>query len=209
MRLSKLLSTSLAAGASATIYQNRQVRPNDYPNTAIATSVLQNDSSWSSYPPSAHELSYKGRWDDEFISWWTAPGLKFGFQGEQVAISFGNWTSPGVLIASRIDGLDWQLTNVTANTTYLLADAPRDGFSTNARLSMFEMRVTNWAYGVQIHRVHVSGGQLLKIRDSTRRMELIGDSLSAGQYATLEGIASYSWGLMVRMRCLLNMSSED
>ena len=113
-----------------------------------------------------------------------------------MAISFGNWTSPGVLIAYRIDGLDWQLTNVTANTTHLLADAQQDGFTSDS-LQTFEMRVTNWNYGVQIHSVHVSKGQLIKIRDYTRRMELIGDSLSAGQYATLEGIASYSWGLMV------------
>lgn len=61
-----------------------------------------------------------------------------------------------------------------------------------------ELRVTNWAYGVQIASVSVSGGasKLVKIPNYTRTMELIGDSLSAGQYATLEGISSYSWGLM-------------
>ena len=154
--------------------------------------------SWRSYSPDAYQISYKGRWDKHHISWWTAPGLKFGFKGEQVAISFGNWTSPGVLIAYRVDGLDWQLTNVTANSKHLLADFQQDGFNADS-LSTFEMRVTNWDYGVQIHAVHISGGELFKLKDYSRRMELIGDSLSAGQYATLEGIASYSWGLMVRL----------
>ena len=197
MKLSALLLGSFAATAPATILQNGQVRPNDYPDYRTSLSALAHNSTWRTYGPNASELSYKGRWDQYHISWWTAPGLKFGFTGSQVAISFGNWTSDGVLIATRVDGLDWQLTNVTAKQTFLLADAHRDKFSTNTSFSTFELRVTNWEYGVQIHQVHVSGGALVKLRDYGRRMELIGDSLSAGQYATLEGIAGYPWGLMV------------
>jgi hypothetical protein len=69
-------------------------------------------------------------------------------------------------------------------------------------VKVLEVRVTNWAYGVQIAGVHVSssggGGEarIVKIPDYTRTMEFIGDSLSAGQYGTLEGISSAPWGLM-------------
>ncbi|KAI7182328.1 SGNH hydrolase [Hortaea werneckii] len=193
---------------SATILQNGQVRPTDYPNTAIPA-ISGYNSTWCTYPPSADELSYKGRWDDKHISWWSAPGLKFGFQADYLAISFGNYTSEGVLIAYRLDGLDWTLTNVTTSSTHLLISPETTGFNlttsgngTSGNLTeayrTFEMRVTNWAYGVQIQNVHVAGGagRLVRIPEYTRRMELIGDSLSAGQYATLEGISSYSWGLM-------------
>lgn len=183
-----------------TILQNGQVRPNNYPDTSVA-SISADDASWTTYARNDSELSYKGRWDHQYISWWSAPGLKFGFQAENVAISFGNHTTEGVLIAYRIDGQDWMLSNVTANTTHLLITPETTGYNlTTPRgdVQTFEMRVTNWAYGVQIANVHVSGRacKLVQIPNYARTMELIGDSLSAGQYATLEGISSYSWGLM-------------
>lgn len=68
--------------------------------------------------------------------------------------------------------------------------------SSSSSPSIFELRVTNWAYGVQISSVHVAqNASLIKIPDFSRTIEVIGDSLSAGQYATLEGISSYSYGL--------------
>ena len=39
-----------------------------------------------------------------------------------------------------------------------------------------------------------SQGKLYKLPDASRTIEIIGDSLSAGQYATYEGLASWSWG---------------
>lgn len=194
------MCVALASLATATILQNGQIRRNNYPNTTI-NSIVSSDSNWRTYPASAEELSYKGRWDHQYISWWSAPGLKFGFQASDIAISFGNYTSQGVLVAYRIDGQDWMLTNVTANSTHVFVTPETTGYNLTTptgAVQTFELRVTNWAYGVQIKCVHVSGGQrrLVKIPNYARTMELIGDSLSAGQYATLEGIASYSWGLM-------------
>jgi hypothetical protein len=62
--------------------------------------------------------------------------------------------------------------------------------------SIFELRVTNWAYGVQISKVHVANRQkIIKIPDFERTIEVIGDSLSAGQYGTFEGLSSYAYGL--------------
>lgn len=59
-----------------------------------------------------------------------------------------------------------------------------------------KFRVTNWALGVQVEKVWVSTpGSLRKIPNFPLMIEVIGDSLSAGQYATYEGISSYSWGL--------------
>jgi len=68
----KLLSvfssvTAAASLASATIWQNDQIRIIDYPNTTIDPSGYK----FSSYPPNATELSYKGRWDSQFISWYS------------------------------------------------------------------------------------------------------------------------------------------
>jgi hypothetical protein len=108
-------------------------------------------------------------------------------------------------MAYRIDGQDWMLTNVTANRTHLLVTAEATGYNLTTpknAVPTFELRVTNWAYGVQIKCVHMFGPQarLVQIPNYARTLELIGDSLSAGQYATLEGISSYSWGLMYGLR---------
>ncbi|EME77757.1 uncharacterized protein MYCFIDRAFT_191153 [Pseudocercospora fijiensis CIRAD86] len=200
-----LLKTSLSLLwlpllASATIWQNGQIRPNDYPDTTISLDSYGNEIEWHRYGPDSPELSYKGRWDDRYISWWSAPGLKFGFKADNVAITFGNYTSHGVLIAYRLDGQDWMLTNVTANSTHLLITPSTTGWNLTTSkegLRTFELRVTNWAYGVQIDCIHLSGPQntLVKLPDYTRRIEVIGDSLSAGSGTTLEGISSWSWGV--------------
>jgi hypothetical protein len=61
-------SVAVAASlAFATILQNGQIRVTDYPNTTIDPSGYK----FSSYPPNATELSYKGRWDSQFISWYS------------------------------------------------------------------------------------------------------------------------------------------
>jgi hypothetical protein len=140
------------------------------------------------------------RFDQSFYSLTSprAPGLKFGFTGEEVAITFGPLTTDTTLIGYRIDGQDWQFTNVTTNATQLLVSPSTPGVNLTTPISpsTFELRVTNWAYGVQIAAVHVAkGSSLVKIPDFSRTVEVIGDSLSAGQYATLEGLASYSYGM--------------
>jgi len=196
MKLTSVLSAIAAFSgvALATILQNGQVRITNYPDTVIDPTAY----TWTDYPASAPELSYKGRWDSKYISWWSAPGLKFGFTGEYVAITFGPYTSNSTLIGYRIDGEDWQFTNVTTNATHLLVSPSSVGvnLTTPINPSTFELRVTNWAYGVQIQSVHVAANAtLIKIPDFSRTIEVIGDSLSAGQYATYEGLASYSYGL--------------
>lgn len=185
---------------AASILQNGQLRSNPYPGQAAAVIVSEDtNTTWKAYAPSAYELSYKGRWDSKHISWWSAPGLKFGFSGDNVAISFGKYTDLGVLVAYRVDGQDWQFSNVTANATYQFVSPATTGVNLTIAANgpqTFEMRVTNWAYGVQIANVWTSKqGGLIKIPDYPLSIEIIGDSLSAGQYATYEGISSYSWGL--------------
>jgi hypothetical protein len=128
----------------------------------------------------------------------SAPGLRFGFTGKEVAITFGPLTTNSVLIACRISGQDWQLTNITTSATHLLVSANTPGINLTDPISpsTFELRVTNWAYGVQIDSVHVSHGEkLVKIPDFGRTIEVIGDSLSSGDFATLEGLSSYAYGL--------------
>ena len=201
MKFSRVLvaATSLVPFTLGTILQNGQVRTIDYPDTTVS-SIPINDSLWTTYPPSALELSYKGRWDEKHISWWSAPGLKFGFQAQQVAVSFGQYTSEGVLVAYRLDGQDWLFTNVTANSTHLLVTPGTVGYNitvpANATQSL-ELRITNWALGVQISGIHLSGGgkKLVRLPLAPRTMEVIGDSLSSGYTDTLEGLSSYAWGL--------------
>lgn len=198
MRFSTLLNCVLTPFfASATILQNGQVRNTDFANTSIASVTVS--SNWTSYGPNATEISYKGRWDEQYISWWSAPGLQLGFTGDRLAISFGNYTSAGVLVAYRFAGQDWLFSNVTANSTHQFVSASTLGFNLTTqaqRPQTFELRVTNYAYGVQIAGIHVAKhARLIKIPNFDRKIEVIGDSLSAGQYATYEGISSYSWGL--------------
>lgn len=189
---------SCIAATSAAIYQNTQLRDDPYPGQATLLSAAEISADWKSYPANASQLSYKGRWDSKYISWWSAPGLKFGFTGDNVAITFGNYTSDGVLLAWRVDGQDWQFSNVT-NATYQFVSPSTTGVNLTTpanAIQTFEFRVTNWAYGVQLENVLVSGtGALHKLTNFEKKIEVIGDSLSAGQYATYEGISSYSWGL--------------
>jgi hypothetical protein len=192
MKLSLVISSiaSLATFCSSTILQNGQVRETHYPDTKIAF----NSTGWKTYGPNATELSYKGRWDSQHISWWAAPGLKFGFDGN-IAITFGPNTSPGVLIAYRVAGLDWQFTNVTANSTHQLVSPNTPGLNNTQSYQhplTFEMRVTNWAYGVQIAGVHVDPmASLVKIPDHPKTIEFIGDSLTSGMYATYEAFSGF------------------
>ena len=180
MRLYSLLA-GCASLASAEILQNGQLREGPYPGQAPVLSLARNSSSWRSYSPNATELSYKSRWDSKHISWWSAPGLKFGFTGSDVAITFGQYTDPGILVAYRYAGQDWQFSNVSANATYHFISSstpdvnltqPSDGVTT------FEMHVTNWAYGVQIAKVWTSAtGGLVRVSDHPLMIEVIGDSL--------------------------------
>lgn len=115
----------------------------------------------------------------------------FGYTGQTVAISFGNWTSPGVLIAYRIAGSDWMFTNVTAGGTHVLVSPTTPGSAWYPRT--FELRVTNWAYGVQINAVHLAPGEkLVQLPQNTRHIEVIGDSLSSGMFQSYEGLSG--WG---------------
>jgi len=110
MRFAFILA-GCSALCSATILQNGQIRDNPYPgqvcvSISFPSLMLTCDSKpapvtlatgvdWKSHPANASQLSYKGRWDAQHISWWSAPGLVFGFSGDSLAISFGQWTDNG------------------------------------------------------------------------------------------------------------------
>ena len=117
-----------------------------------------------------------------------------------MAITFGNHTSPGVLIAYRVSGLDWQFTNITAGGTHHLV-SPQRTPGLNATLPWqlplsFELRVTNWAYGVQIQAVHVAAASsLIKLPNHGRNIEFIGDSLTSGMYATYEAFSGFGYSI--------------
>ncbi|OOO06664.1 major facilitator superfamily MFS_1 [Aspergillus oryzae] len=184
MRFS-LLSLAWAFQAAATILENGQERLNPYPGQAEQVSV---DDSWKSYGADASEISYKGRWDSTYTSWWSVPGVKFGFTGDKLAVSFGEHTSKDVLVAYRIGGLDWEFSNVTANSAYQFVEPGSSALNETEYTDhkTFELRV-------QIDSVYVaSDARLVKAAEFNRTVEIIGDSLASGQYATYEGLAS--WG---------------
>jgi len=200
MKLFQYLGAILtfAAASKAVILQNGQVRDTHYLDTQIQNMGSGwNSTAWTTYGANASELSYKGRWDSQHISWWAAPGLKFAFEGQDVAITFGQYTSNNVLVAYRVGGLDWQFTNITTNATHHLVSAATSGLNLTRQDQLpltFEMRVTNWGYGVQISAVHLSAGsKLIKIPNFSRAIEFIGDSLTAGMYSTYETFSGFGY----------------
>ncbi|PKY05706.1 acetylxylan esterase [Aspergillus campestris IBT 28561] len=187
MQVASLFATLLGF-ASASIIQNGQLRENPYPGQTPAIAL---DESWRTYAADAVEIGYKGRWDSKHISWWSAPGAKFDFTGNQVALGFGPQTSEGVLVAYRIAGLDWEFSNVTADSVHQFV-GPETGVA--AEQTTFELRVTNWAYGVQLNNVSVGvDAQLRKSPEFGKNVEIIGDSLASGQYGTYEGLSSWAF----------------
>ncbi|PVI07148.1 Lipase, GDSL-like protein [Periconia macrospinosa] len=187
---------SLCTLTAATIYENGRERPTRFIDTKIA-SLGSNATAWSTYGPNATELSYKGRWDSQHISWWAAPGLKFAFTGENVAITFGPHTTNTVLVAYRVAGLDWQLSNITTNATHQFVSPSNPGLNATLPSQLpltFELRVTNWAYGVQISAVHLAKNEkLIKVPEFSRRIEFIGDSLQSGYGATYEAFSGFGY----------------
>lgn len=126
MRLLTLTTALLltAVPSLARIWDNEQLRPPTWVDTKIDVDLTDKRAAaaagWRTYSPNAKEISYKGRWDKQHISWWAAPGIKFGFTGEKVALSFGEHTINTTLIAYRYAGQDWQFTNVTAGASHVL-----------------------------------------------------------------------------------------
>ncbi|KAL5362409.1 acetylxylan esterase [Aspergillus floccosus] len=173
--------------ASATILENGQTRLNPYPGQAPKITI--DNQSWRDYSPDdAPEVAYKGRWDTNHVSC-NIPGIKLGFTGNNLAINFGTQTSENVLVAYRIGGLDWEFSNVTANATYQFVGPWTSALNTTQKTDAkaFEIRV-------QIGGVFVDkDAQLARPAEFNKTVEIIGDSLSAGQYATYEGLASWAF----------------
>lgn len=89
-------------------------------------------------------------------------------------------------------------TNVTAGATHLFISPTTEGIGLTYPIAphTFEMRVTNWGYGVQIDKVHVAKGQeITKLPSHPRNVEFIGDSLSAGMYNSYEALAGFAYGV--------------
>lgn len=88
---------------------------------------------------------------------------------------------------------------MTTGGTHLLVDPTLDpsvNITYPINPATFELRVTNWEFGVQIQQVHLAAGEsLISIPNFDRTIEVIGDSLSCGYTATLEGLSSFAYGV--------------
>lgn len=176
----------------ATILQNGQIKDDPYPGQAP---VIALDESWRNYGPDVPEIAYKGRWDSQHISWWSAPGIKLQFSGKKLAVSFGPQTNEGTLVAYRLGNLDWQYSNVTADATYqFIGDwTELDEGLVNVQKT-FEMRVTNWGIGVQIAGVSTGSNSELTVPPKfKRKVEVIGGSIASGQYGSYETLSSWAY----------------
>ena len=94
--------------------------------------------------------------------------------------------------------MDWQFTNVTAGATHQFISSSTPGIDQTWPYypNVFEMRVTNWGYGVQIDEVHVSQNSTIsKPTERSRTIELIGDSLTSGMYTSYESLFSFAYGV--------------
>lgn len=113
-------------------------------------------------------------------------------------MTFGEYTVSSTLVAYRLSGLDWQFTNVTAGATHQFISPDTPGISETYPFSpqVFELRVTNWAYGVQIDAVHVAkNATIVQAPVRSRSIEFIGDSLTSGMYASYESLFSFAYGV--------------
>ncbi|XRM45749.1 hypothetical protein ABZX51_008823 [Aspergillus tubingensis] len=126
------------------------------PYPGQAKAISLDNGSWRTYQPDASEIAYKGRWDSKYVSWWS------------------------------IDGLDWQFSNVTANSTYQFAGSWTPGLDL-AKNNTFEMRVQ--LAGVSV----ASDSQLITVPQYSKTVEIIGDSFASGQYGTYEGLSSWAY----------------
>ncbi|KAI9373476.1 SGNH hydrolase-type esterase domain-containing protein [Aspergillus egyptiacus] len=187
MRLLVALSLTLSF-CLATILDNGQPRRDPYPGQAI---LLEDgvDAGWNTYGPDAEEISYKGRWDDQYISWWSAPGVKFAFTGQKLALGFGKHTVNGVLVAYRIGGQDWEFANVTANEVHQFIGPWTTGINLTAPSAQktFELRVQLAAVSVE------ADAAIYKVEPFSKMVEITGDSLSCGDFASYEALSSWAY----------------
>lgn len=185
-----LLAFSLSA--TATILENGQERLDPWPGQAPQIDL---DDSWKTYEADEPEVAFKGRWDSQHVSWWSAPGIKTEFTGNKLAVSFGPKTSDGALVAYRVGNLDWQYSNVTADSTYqFIGEESNLGDIPLETGKVFEMRVTNWGIGVQVASVSSGSDAQLNVPPKfDKKVEVIGGSVAAGQYGTYETLSSWSW----------------
>lgn len=101
-----------------------------------------------------------------------------------------------MLVGFRLNHEDWSFSNVTANSTHQFVSKTTQGLNRSSTVRTFELRVTNWAYGVQIAQVHLAAtDRLVALPVYNRRIEIIGDSLTAGQYNRYEALSSWAWGV--------------
>ncbi|KAM0090883.1 hypothetical protein ACP6JD_005767 [Aspergillus fumigatus] len=86
----------------------------------------------------------------------------------------------------RLGGQDWQFSNVTANATYQFIGPTTTGLNlTNAGdAKSFELRA-----GVSV----AADATISRIDEYPKMVEIIGDSLSSGDFATYEGLSSWAY----------------
>ncbi|KAF9889035.1 hypothetical protein FE257_008012 [Aspergillus nanangensis] len=195
--------------AAATILENGQPRLDPYPGQAQLLSPVGNSSAeWKTYQPGSKEISYKGRWDDQHISWWSAPGVKFAFTGQKLALSFGQYTDKGVLVAYRIAGQDWQFANVTANDTYQFVGPETTGVNLTeaTKQKTFEMRVQ--LAGVSVAR----DSAIFNIPEYEKMVEIIGDSDTSWRASQIHGDNPPKWNFKAQKPAdmvVINIGTND
>ncbi|KAK5800855.1 hypothetical protein VI817_003067 [Penicillium citrinum] len=179
-----LLAFSLSA--TATILENGQERLDPWPGQAPQIDL---DDSWKTYEADEPEVAFKGRWDSQHVSCTLSDAFPHMMQYIlTLAVSFGPKTSDGALVAYRVGNLDWQYSNVTADSTYqFIGEESNLGDIPLETGKVFEMRV-------QVASVSSGSDAQLNVPPKfDKKVEVIGGSVAAGQYGTYETLSSWSW----------------
>ncbi|PSS11032.1 hypothetical protein PHLCEN_2v3328 [Hermanssonia centrifuga] len=130
-------------------------------------------------------IFYHGRWDRAPGTWWASSGLKLNIDGLQsLTLRLGeNTTSPSVPVGFSLDYEPFVTVNISTGSNSIPL---KDISSTKRNEKSSVLRITS--QGWQDNRMNLesivlnSGAKLLPYTPSKLAFQVIGDSLSAGQY---------------------------
>ncbi|OUM62661.1 hypothetical protein PIROE2DRAFT_27041, partial [Piromyces sp. E2] len=131
---------------------------------------------------------YVGRWNSENISQWAGCGLKFDFSGTSLSLVAGNRTQSLMTIGYSIDYQPLIVKNITVGENILANDLENTDhniqvYVTNSEASFLQLDSLIIDEGAKIHQYE----------PLDKYIQIVGDSLTAGQYTPNESVDAWSF----------------
>ncbi|KAG4091710.1 hypothetical protein H8356DRAFT_1707192 [Neocallimastix lanati (nom. inval.)] len=138
--------------------------------------------------PNDPYLYYVGRWNNNNITQWAGSGFKFDFSGTSFTFVSGEKSYPLVEIGYSIDYQEMQYKNITIGENVIVSDLK----DTDHNIQMY---VTNVQYSfIQMDKIIVdNNSKIHKYEPLETYVQVIGDSLSAGQYCPNEALDAWAF----------------